>query len=85
MERTLKDEESCRLARDTAAMTGKKLTKVIMIALKQELEHRRRLARADELRSLLAADRKELAEHLKPGPSAVEHGDWLYDENGLPK
>ena len=25
------------------------------------------------------------AARLKPGPSAIEHGDYLYDEQGLPK
>jgi len=77
---TIKDAESCRLARDTAAMTGRKLTKVILIALKEELEHRQRLARADEVRAPNAAMRKRLAKLLKPGPSAVEQGDWLYEE-----
>ena len=28
---------------------------------------------------------KRFNEDLPPGPSAVEHGDVLYDENGLPK
>ena len=28
---------------------------------------------------------KRCARQLRDGPSAVEHGDWLYDENGLPK
>ena len=28
---------------------------------------------------------KRCARLLKDGPSAVEHGDWLYDKNGLPK
>jgi len=85
MAMTIKDDESCRMARDTAALTGRNLTGVIMIALEEKLEHWRRLARSDEVRAQNAAMRKRLAKHLKPGPSAVEHGDWLYDENGLPK
>ena len=32
----------------------------------------------------LRAIRKRCRGLLKDGPSAVEHGDFLYDENGLP-
>ena len=33
----------------------------------------------------MRAIRKRCRGLLKDGPSAVEHGDFLYDENGLPK
>lgn len=33
----------------------------------------------------MRATRKRFQRLLKPGPSAVEHGDLLYDEWGLPK
>ncbi len=44
-------------------------------------ERRRDLdARVDQL---LAIGRR-CAESLQPGPSAAEHGDLLYDDEGLP-
>ena len=54
-------------------------------------EETRRL-RCEERRHDLNARVEELlaigcrcAESLQPGPSAVEHGDLLYDDHGLPK
>ena len=45
-------------------------------------ERRRDLdARVEEL---LAIGRR-CSDALQPGPSAIEHGDLLYDDRGLPK
>ena len=53
-------------------------------ALRERLERERRRMDADAgVRDLLAIGRR-CAKSLKPGPSAVEHGDLLYDEQGLP-
>ena len=40
---------------------------------------------AETLARQLTAIGRHCASLLKDGPSAAEHGDWLYDENGLPK
>lgn len=81
----IKNEETCRLARDLARLTGDTMTGAITLALRERLareERRRDLdARVEEL---LAIGRR-CAESLQPGPSAVEHGDLLYDDDGLPK
>lgn len=81
----IKNEETCRLARDLARLTGETMTGAITLALRERLareERRRDLdARVEEL---LAIGRR-CAESLQPGPSAVEHGDLLYDDHGLPK
>ena len=52
---------------------------------------RERMKRAERVRDL-DADMKELlaigrrcADLLDPGPSTEEHGDFLYDERGLPR
>ena len=54
----IKNDETCRLARELAQLTGESMTGAIT---------------------------ERCAKGLKPGPSAVEHGDLLYDERGLPK
>lgn len=81
----IKNEETCRLARDLARMTGETMTGAITLALRERLareERRRDLdARVEEL---LAIGRR-CAESLQPGPSAIEHGDLLYDDHGLPR
>ncbi|MDE0081124.1 MAG: type II toxin-antitoxin system VapB family antitoxin [Gammaproteobacteria bacterium] len=81
----IKNEETCRLASQLARLTGETKTGAITVALRERLarEQRRRSAeaRAGELRAIA----ERCASLMGPGPSAVEHGDLLYDERGLPK
>lgn len=85
MSLNIKNDETCRLARELARLTGETMSGAIAVALRERLarERRRRSvqARAGKLRAI--ADR--CAQLMGPGPSAVEHGNMLYDERGLPK
>lgn len=82
---SIRNEEACRLARDLARLTGETVTDAITVALRE------RLARAERRRDLdarvgeLLAIGRRCGDSLQPGPSAVEHGDVLYDDDGLPK
>ena len=77
-----KNEWTCRLASPLARLTGE--TKAITVALRERLAReqsgRRAGARGRELRAIA----ERCARLMGPGPSAVEHGDLLYDERGLP-
>lgn len=91
------DEETCRRAQELADMTGETPDAAIHVAIRGRLpgewlerpdEERRRAHAAippeihqAEIRAII----KRFNKDLPPGPSAVEHGDVLYDENGLPK
>lgn len=81
----IKNEETCRVACQLVRLTGETKTGAITVALRERLarEQRRRSAeaRAGELRAIA----ERCASLMGPGPSAVEHGDLLYDERGLPK
>ena len=81
----IKNEETCRLARDLARLTGDTMTGAITSALRERLarEERQRDLNA-RVEELLAIGRR-CAESLRPGPSATEHGDLLYDDRGLPR
>ena len=61
------------------------MTGAITVALRERLEreiHERSVeTRVQELRSI----GQRCARLLKDGPSAVEHGDYLFDEDGLPR
>ena len=84
MSLNIKNEETHHLARELAQLTGETMTGAITVALKERLERERR-ERGVEARILkLRAIRKRCRGLLKDGPSAIEHGDLLYDENGLP-
>ena len=79
------DAETCRLARELARLTGETMTGAITVALRERLEREKRRRDADALARDLHAIGQRCAGLLGPGPSAVEHGDLLYDERGLPR
>lgn len=81
----IKNEETCLLARDLARLTGETMTGAIAVALRERLARERRRSDADARVGELLAIGRRCAESLGPGPSAVEHGDLLYDDRGLPK
>lgn len=85
MSLNIKNEETHRLARELAHITGETMTGAITIALKERLKRERRARSADARARELHAVGKRCARLLKDGPSAIEHGDCLYDERGLPK
>ena len=78
MSLNIKNDETCRLARELAELTGETMTGAITVALRQRLEREKRVKE-------LHAIGEHCASLLRDGPSAVEHGDFLYDEHGLPK
>ena len=78
----IKDEETCRLADELARLTGETVTDAIAAAIRERLEREREIA--ERLRRMREIS-KRVSSKLRPGPSAVEHGDFLYDENGLPR
>ena len=78
----IEDEETCQLADELAQLTGETVTDAIMVALRERLERQREIA--ERLQRMREISRRT-ARLLRPGPSAVEHGDFLYDEDGLPR
>ncbi len=85
MSLNIKNEETCRLAGELARLTGETMTGAITVALRERLEREKRErsgeARLREIRVIA----ERCAKLLRDGPSAVKHGDFLYDEHGLPK
>ena len=81
----ISDAETCRLVRDLARLTGETMTEAITVALRERLSRQRRLRSAEERLQEMRAISKRCARQLRDGPSAIEHGNFLYDEHGLPK
>lgn len=81
----IKNEATCALARELADLTGNTMTGAITAALSERLEKEKRERDKEALLRDVRAIAERCAARLGPGPSAVEHGDLLYDENGLPK
>ncbi len=85
MSLNIKNDETCRLARELARLTGETMTGAITVALEERLERERRQRGVDARLREMRAIAERCAKLLRDGPSAVEHGDFLYDERGLPK
>ena len=85
MSLTIKNAETCRLAGELARVTGETMTGAITVALRERLERTRPASRPRMTVEEMLAFGRETAAMLRDGLSAVEHGDYLYDENGLPK
>ena len=85
MSLNIKNKETHRLARELAELTGETMTGAVTVALSERLEREKRERSVDERRRALLEIRKRISKlPMRPGPSAVEHGDFLYDERGLP-
>ena len=80
----IENEETCRLARELARLTGETMAGAITVALRERLEREKRMRNADALARKLHAIGQRCAARMGPGPS-VDHGELLYDEQGLPK
>jgi antitoxin VapB len=79
----IKNEETHHLVQELAALTGESQTAAVTIAVRERLErirHLREAGLADRLLAIGADTARRLAEPYR----TVDHGDLLYDENGLP-
>jgi antitoxin VapB len=82
MSLNIKDPEAHRLAHAIARTTGESMTRAVTEALRERyarLEQRKGKASVEEL-GMIA---KRAAAHVH-GPY-LTHGDYLYDDSGLPK
>ncbi len=80
----IKNDEACRLAGELAGLTGESMTGAITVALRERLERENRRRSAETRARKLRTIAERCAKLMGPGPSAVEHGDMLYDGQGLP-
>ena len=85
MSLNIKNEETCQLARELALLTGETMTGAITVALRERLERERKARSVETLVQDLKVIAHRCASTLRGGPSTIEHGDFLYDERGLPK
>lgn len=81
----IKNAEACRLAEERAKLTGETKTDAVTTALRECLQHRKRLKDQESLAQHLYEIGRGSAARMVPEPSSVEHGDFLYDDKtGLP-
>jgi antitoxin VapB len=84
MSLNIKNEETHRLARQLAALTGETMSAAVTEAVREKLDRLSgspHTARADHL---LAIGR-DCASRLKEPFRSLDHGELLYDDHGLPR
>jgi antitoxin VapB len=79
----IKNGETRHLVQELAALTNESQTRAVTIAVRERLERVRHLHEAGLADRLLAVG-TDTASRLVEPYRTTEHGDLLYDENGLP-
>jgi antitoxin VapB len=84
MSLNIKNEETYQLATKLAGLTGETMTNAVTVALRERLERLRRQKRKATVAEMMEIG-KRCAAHIREPISSLDHGDFLYDERGLPK
>ena len=85
MSLNIENEQTCRLAGELAHLTGETMTGAITVALKERLERERRQRGVNVRLQRMRTISEPCAKLLRDAGPPVDHGDFLYDERGLPK
>ena len=84
MSLNIKNEETHRMARELAQLTGESMTVAVNEAIRERLERVRGKSKEEFVERIMKIGR-ECAARLKEPYKSIDHGELLYDENGLPK
>jgi antitoxin VapB len=84
MSLNIKNEETHRLVRELAKVTGESMTAAVEKAVRERLARVRNSKKGGLAERLLKIGR-ECAPLWKEPYKSMDHGDLLYDEKGLPK
>ena len=85
MSLNIKNEEAYLLASELSRLTGQSMTAVVLDALRRRRQQLDQQQKKATQRKELMAIAKRCAAHLHPPLSAVQHGELLYGEDGLPQ
>jgi antitoxin VapB len=80
----VKNDETHRLAKQLAKITGESLTEAVTEALRERLARLQDRRKPDLAERLLEIGR-DCAAHLKEPFLSIDHAEMLYDDKGLPK
>jgi antitoxin VapB len=81
MSLNIKNEETHRMAQELAALTGESMTAAVTEAVRERLARVKSKGMAERIMKIA----KESAPRWKEPFRSLDHGDFLYDEKGLPK
>ena len=81
----IKNEETCRLASELAKLTGTTKTGATTLALPERLERELKRHGMEARLRTMRRSAERCAALVGPEASSGQHGDMLYDDQGLPK
>lgn len=81
----IKNEEAHELAAELARLTGKSMTAVVIDALRTQLKQMQRYQERETRLEELMAIGERCAAHIQHPVTALQHGEILYDETGMPR
>jgi antitoxin VapB len=84
MAMNIKNEETHRLAQKLSKLTGESQTVAVTIAIRERID-RIEDEKGMTLRDRLIAISKDSGPRFVEPYKSMDHGDLLYDEDGLPK
>jgi antitoxin VapB len=84
MSLNIKNREAHKLASQLAKLTGENMTEAVTKAVRERLD-RLRSQTGSGLADRLVRIGKDCATHMKEPFRSADHGDLLYDDEGLPK
>jgi len=85
MSLNIKNAETYRLIRELADLTGESMTGAVTAAVRERLERLIAAERKAGMAERLHAIAVDLRARLPDDFFDIEHGELLYDEDGLPK
>jgi antitoxin VapB len=85
MSLNIKNPEAHRLATELAQLIGVSLTEAVTQALREKLERVKKREPDPKLVEALLKIGEDCASRLSSEVKAIDHGEYLYDEKGLPK
>jgi antitoxin VapB len=84
MSLNIKNEQTHRLARELASITGESMTVAVSEAIRERLERVRRDSKEDMVERIMKIA-KECGPLWQEPYRSIDHGELLYDEKGMPK
>lgn len=86
MSLNIKNRDAHKLAQRLARLTGESMTEAVTEAVRERLQRvQDKDKHAAKLSDRLLEIGRDCAMHLKEPFRSADHGDLLYDEQGLPK
>jgi antitoxin VapB len=85
MSLNIKNAETYRLIRELADLTGESMTGAVTEAVRERLERLTSAEAKAGMAERILAIAKDMHARLPDDFFDIEHGDLLYDEDGLPK